>query len=368
MKNLVVCLDGTGNQLRARGNTNVVLLYQLLDLSDPSRQVAYYDPGVGTFSSGGAWTPAGKRLSKLMGLAFGVGLRANLGEVYTWLMHHWEPGDRVFVFGFSRGAYTARALTGMLRTVGLARPGLENLVQYAVQAHTQRFSQKNRADYWGTVHNFAASFAREVDGTRTTVPVHYLGLWDTVKAAGLLRWQIHWPFTNTLPNVRRCRHAVSIDEKRRPYRPDPVTAVSPDGALEQVWFAGVHSDVGGTFVDPPVEAPPDKPGGEAQKVQPPKLSTISLKWVVEGAVEEGLLVNPTAYRRACTVSTANAHAPVHRMGWVWGLATYRRRRIPDGAQVHSSVDVRRQQEPDYARGQWHGQVSYVDRSWVGAPR
>jgi uncharacterized protein (DUF2235 family) len=364
MKNLVICLDGTGNQLRARGNTNVVLLYQLLDLSDPDRQVAYYDAGLGTFSSAGAWTPAGKALSKLLGLAFGLGLRTNLGEAYSWLMQHWEPGDRVFVFGFSRGAYTARALTGMLRTVGLARPGLENLVQYAVQAHTRRFSKKDEVDYWDTVHDFAGTFARPVDGERTTVPIHYLGLWDTVKAAGVLRWQIRWPYTNALPNVRRCRHAVSIDEMRRPYRPDPVTEVAPDGTLEQAWFAGVHSDVGGTFVDPPVELPPDKPGGKPKRVQPPKLSTISLKWVVEAAVEEGLLVRPAAYRRACAVTTANAHATVHRMGWVWALATYRRRWIPDGAWVHSSVQVRREQEPHYAQKQFRGSVTYVDPGWA----
>jgi uncharacterized protein (DUF2235 family) len=215
MKNLVICLDGTGNQLRANRNTNVVLLYQTLDLTDPARQVAFYDPGVGTFSSGAAWSPVSKRASRVAGLAFGVGLRTNLGEAYTWLMQNWEPGDRVFVFGFSRGAYTARALTGMLRTVGLARPGLETLVPYAVQAHTRRFDDRSKDEYWSTVHEFARVFAREADGARTTVPIHYLGLWDTVKAVGVLPWQIHWPYTNQLPNVRRCRHAVSIDEKRR---------------------------------------------------------------------------------------------------------------------------------------------------------
>jgi uncharacterized protein (DUF2235 family) len=79
-KNIVLCLDGTGNQLKATGNTNVVRLYELLDLEDPSRQIAYYDPGVGTFSAPGAWTPVARRLSRIAGLAVGAGVRANLGE------------------------------------------------------------------------------------------------------------------------------------------------------------------------------------------------------------------------------------------------------------------------------------------------
>jgi uncharacterized protein (DUF2235 family) len=321
MKNLVICLDGTGNQLRANRNTNVVLLYQMLDLSDPSRQVAYYDPGVGTFSSGAAWSPLAKRASKVAGLAFGVGLRTNLGEVYAWLMRTWEPGDHVFVFGFSRGAYTARALTGMLRTVGLARAGLETLVPYAVQAHTRRFDDTSKTEYW-----------------------------DTVKAAGLLRWEIHWPYTNTLPNVRRCRHAVSIDEKRRAFKHDPVTSITKDGSLEEVWFAGVHSDVGGTFDD-----------------HGPTLSTIPLKWMVEAAVQEGLLVKRSAYDAACTVDKAHAHASVHRMGRIWALATYKHRSVPDGARVHSSVQERRQQDPAYGDSRFQGTVSYVDPTWAGAP-
>lgn len=350
MKNLVICLDGTGNQVRATGNTNVVLLYQMLDLSDPAQQVAYYDPGLGTFSSGAAWTPVGRRTSQLSGLAFGTGLRTNLGEAYTWLMQNWDPGDQVFVFGFSRGAYTARALTGMLRTIGLMRPGLENLVPYAVRAHTRRFDDKSKAEYWGTVHEFASAFARKVDGRHTTVPIRYLGLWDTVKAVGILRWEIHWPYTNALPNVKRCRHAVSIDEKRRPYKHDPVTSIAKDGALEEAWFAGVHSDVGGTFDD-----------------EGPRLSTIALKWVVQGAVASGLRVRGSDYDAACTVGPEHAFGGVHRMGRIWALATYKRRSVPDRASVHSSIEARRRRDPKYAEGRFQGTVRYIDPDWVGAP-
>jgi uncharacterized protein (DUF2235 family) len=101
-KNIVICLDGTGNQLQAKGNTNVVRLYEMLDLNESAEQIAYYDPGVGTFSAAGAWTPFARRVTKLAGLAVGLGLRANLGEAYTYLMQNYDVGDKLFIFGFSR--------------------------------------------------------------------------------------------------------------------------------------------------------------------------------------------------------------------------------------------------------------------------
>src|SRR5262245_57508855 len=113
-KNIVICLDGTNNRIRGACNTNVVRLHHLLDLSDPTGQVAYYGPGVGTFSSTGAWSPPAQAISRGLGLAFGAGIRPALGSAYTYLMSVYEPGDQIYVFGFSRGAYTARALCGLL--------------------------------------------------------------------------------------------------------------------------------------------------------------------------------------------------------------------------------------------------------------
>ena len=123
-KKIVICLDGTGNQLGANNPTNVAKIFQLLDLGDPSRQIAYYDPGVGTMSSASARGTLGRATSRLCGLALGTGMKANLAEAYTYLMQHWRTGDSIYIFGFSRGAYTARALAGMLTRPGLMRPGL----------------------------------------------------------------------------------------------------------------------------------------------------------------------------------------------------------------------------------------------------
>ncbi|HST47529.1 DUF2235 domain-containing protein [Jatrophihabitans sp.] len=346
-KNVVVCLDGTGNQLKAKGNTNVVKLFQMLDLSDPGRQVAYYDPGVGTFSAGGAWTPWTQRASRLTGLAFGTGLKTNLGEAYTYLLHNFEAGDRLFLFGFSRGAYTARALAGLLNQIGLLRPGTENLIPYAIGVYAQ--SKDLSDDDWKQLRDFAATFSRRVDG-QIAVPVEYLGIWDSVKAAGFLRWgDLHWLWTRQLPNARRIRHAVSIDEKRRPYQEYLVAPRDkpPIPHLEEAWFAGVHSDVGGTFDDDP------------------RLPQISLKWVVDGGLESGLFLRPDAYAQHCTVSDDNAKGTIHRMGRVWGLLTYRRRPLPANAQCHASVRARVAALPDYQR-KVPSTVTWADEDWTTA--
>jgi uncharacterized protein (DUF2235 family) len=344
-KNIVICFDGTGNQLKAKGNTNVVRLFEMLDLSDPTKQIAYYDPGVGTFSSAGAWTIAGRKFTKIMGLAFGTGLRTNLGEAYTYLMNTYEDGDRLYVFGFSRGAYNARALAGLLRLVGLLRPGSENLVSYAVSVYGR--NKGYSADDWSQVHQFAGAFARHVGGS-TTIPIEFMGVWDTVKAAGLFKWDLHWPYTRQIPNVRTVRHAMSIDEKRRPFKPYPIEVSDkpPIPNVQEVWFAGVHSDVGGTFDDDP------------------RLPQIALKWIVEGAMESGLLLREGAYAAHCSVVPGNALGKVHKMGWVWILATYARRTVPAGANVHSSVKERLVHEPKYGSNIPKDSVIWADPSWV----
>ncbi|HEY2557257.1 MAG TPA: DUF2235 domain-containing protein [Diaminobutyricibacter sp.] len=317
-KNLVICLDGTGAQPRATGDSNVIKIFSMLDLDDPDKQVAYYDPGVGTFASAASWGALARGLSRVGGLAFGNGLRQNLGEAYTWLMQTWNPGDRIFLFGFSRGAYTARALSGMLRTIGLLYPGSENLVPYAVAEFARR--RGDDKDHWADIDEFTDNFSRKVAG-RSTVPVAYLGAFDTVKAAGILKWDIKWPYTRKLVNDARVRHAVSIDEKRRPFREYLVTPTD-DSRLEEVWFAGVHTDVGGTFPDDG------------------RLSSVSLKWIVEGAVEEGMLVDPAAYVKSCTVSADNVNGIIHKNPWIYKIFIDRTRPIPADAVLHSSVRAR----------------------------
>jgi uncharacterized protein (DUF2235 family) len=397
-KQIVFCLDGTNNQVKAVDNTNVLRMYQLLDHSDASRQVSFYQPGVGTFSSPAAWTPVSRDLSKMLGLAFGVGLRQNLGSAYAYLMNTYEPGDEIYVFGFSRGTYTARALTGMLAVFGLFRSGCENLIPYAISAMSTgdpdraprtgeaaatpdmpssamnpptpatRDGRASRSpataggravradDHWRLVFEFAAMFASRASNDAIPVPVRYLGIWDTVKAAGTFRGEVVWPYTRHLPHVDTVRHAMAIDEWRRPYVSYAVEPLTPGPLvtkqdLAQVWFAGVHSDVGGMFPS----------GGH--------LSNIPFKWIAQEAVRAGLRVNKLAYDDAQRdVAAADATAAVHRMSPVWLLAGGRKlRRVPTGADVHSSVEARLQADHSYEKrlpGHSRSNVNFVDPEWL----
>jgi uncharacterized protein (DUF2235 family) len=361
-KKIVICLDGTGNQMRAKGHTNVATLYEMLDLSDPSKQIGYYDPGVGTLSAANARGPVDRRLSRIWGLAFGSGLKTNVAQAYTFLMQHWQRGDEIYVFGFSRGAYTARALVGMLNRPGLLRPGSENLVPYAVAqyATNKEFSETDLEDIeefshafcWGT-EAAPLSPARQHDPHNMhwhSVPVAYVGVWDTVKAAGIFRLgNLKWPYTHLLYNAAKIRHAVSIDEKRRPYHE---YLVDPHHfGLEEAWFAGVHSDVGGTFV----------PDG--------RLAKIALKWIVDGTVAD-IHWRTGAYGRECSVQESDANGEKHRMGWVWWFVGTRHRPLDDTAKLHASVRTRRKLDPSYLKDLANADSDerWVDPNWLDPAR
>lgn len=339
-KRIVVCLDGTANQIGAGNLTNVAKLFEMLEKDDPTSQLAYYDPGVGTLAPSSAHFRWARTLTLLFEQAFGVGLKDNVAQAYRYVMQHWRPGDALYIFGFSRGAYTARALAGMLLRPGLMRPGSENLLPYAVEKYAiNRHFTQDEFDRWA---EFARAFCWRTDGEplfstvrqnspnqvwRHAVPVAYLGLWDTVKAAGFLGvGGLRWPYTRSLPNVARIRHAVSIDERRRPYR-EYLVERHPQG-LEERWFAGVHADVGGTFM-------PDH-----------RLATIALKWVTDGIVKD-LAIDAAAYRRQCAVTEDFADAPIHGNGKLWYLVGRRRRPMGPDALVHPGVLVRRRDNPGY---------------------
>lgn len=339
-KRIVICLDGTGNQIGAGNPTNVATLFAMLNKDDPSRQLAYYDPGVGTLAPAAARSGVPRTLSLLYMRAFGTGLKTNVAEAYQYLMQHWRPGDEISIFGFSRGAYTARALAGMLLRPGLMHPGSDNLLPYAVEKYA--INRDFSADEYAQWAKFAGAFCWRTENEplfetvklnapkqvwHYAVPVAYLGLWDTVKAAGFLRFgNLRWPYTKSLPNVARIRHAVSIDERRRPYR-EYLVERHPRG-LEEQWFAGVHSDVGGTFE-------PDH-----------KLATVALKWVVDGAPPD-LQLTPGTYAENCTIDANFADGAIHDNGALWILAGRRTRPIPAEATFHGSVLDRRRHDAGY---------------------
>jgi uncharacterized protein (DUF2235 family) len=266
-KNVVICCDGTGNEFGDR-NSNVVKLYQMLVL-DPS-QVAYYHPGVGTMGARSALSPIGKKWTKLLGYAFGYGASDNVADAYQFLMRNFQPGDQVYVFGFSRGAYTARVICGLLHMVGLLREDNEGLIPYAIRLMKTR---PLTGDVFKIAAKFKATFSRECK-------THFLGVWDTVSSLGWIYNAVHFPFTTARsnPDLDVVRHAISLDERRAFFRQNlfgPPSDKNPGQDVQEVWFAGVHSDVGG--------------GYEEDKSQ---LSRIALRWMVCEARLAGLHVDP----------------------------------------------------------------------------
>ena len=297
-KNIVVCCDGTGNEY-GRHNTNVVKLYEAVVRN--AEQVAFYDPGVGTFSSFGR--TLGRRVGILLGKMFGAGLQQNVEDAYRYLMDRYDPSDKLFLFGFSRGAYTVRALAGMLHRCGLLQKGSVNLIPYASRIYNDR-----------TRHRIAAKF--KLAFCHECSP-HLIGVWDTVGSMGWF-WGRKFFDTTLNPAIRYGYHAVSIDERRRKF---PVSLWCPAGkgqTIEQVWFPGVHSDVGGWY----------RESG---------LSDVALEWMLAKAEAQGLHLKAGWRKRLAP----DPLGPIHnsRTG-LWRLWRPAPRVIAPGSLVHESARTR----------------------------
>ena len=293
-KNIVICCDGTGNQF-SDTNTNVVKLFSRLEYSD--KQIAFYDPGVGTGNPRQAATWTRRKVDQAAGLAFGAGLYRNLSDAYTFLMRNHEDGDRIFIFGFSRGAYTARALTGFVEFAGLLRPGSENLIPYALDLYRKKIPSDDdkRSAHFRLGGSFKATFSRDV---RT----HFIGIWDAVKTVGLwdavkisAKLGTALPYTFSMPGTDFGRHAISIDERRSRFRPN---SWKSSEKLQQAWFKGVHCDVGGGYAEC-------------------GLSDIALKWVMLGAKAQGLILESDAFDE---LEPDPAAAPHESLTWKWAAS------------------------------------------------
>ncbi len=392
MKNIIILCDGTGNEI-SENISNVLKFYRCLRKTDRTepRQMVFYDPGVGTLSRPDPWHKLKQDFSAIMGLATGYGLDDKVLQSYLFLVRNFEPGDRIYLFGFSRGAYTVRVLAGLIHKVGLISPEQANLAGSGLTAYKQfssdgqhglGFDLKQVTDAGDAEGPLAASkddqaaqFAR-ITSTRWPL-VRFVGVWDTVASVIVPRPdRLYWPsleelaYTLQNPSVETFRQAISIDERRAMFRlkkwDDPQTftlnrfndAHAKPQDIKQVWFAGVHSDVGGGY--------PEKESG---------LSKYPLLWMIEQAIEAGLNVNPrTVNQLAWGVQRkgspfsyvapdpeAKLHTSLHGAWWIleffpknakykeWpARQTYFGRYIPDaeprpipeGAFIHESVTKR----------------------------
>lgn len=242
MKNLIVCADGTWDKASDRNPSNVERLRTSVAprTEDGTEQLAYYHPGVGT-----------KIQERLRGGMFGYGLGRNVRDCYRFLVDHYEEGDNLYLFGFSRGAFTARSLAGFIRNAGILKTAYLDRIDEGYNLYR---------DKEGPDSDSAVAFRRDYAWTVAT-PIKFIGVWDTVGALGVpnigfpwvnwinRRYQFH--DTQLSSRVRYAYQALSIDEARRPFSPTlwlPKPDV-PGQRVEQVWFAGVHTDIGGGYAE-----------------------------------------------------------------------------------------------------------------------
>jgi uncharacterized protein (DUF2235 family) len=331
-RNLIVLSDGTGNSAAKSAKTNVWRLYQALDLTD-GRQVAVFGDGVGTSSV---------KVLRILGLALGVGVKRNVLNLYKFLCRNYTKDDRIWAFGFSRGAYTIRVLVGLIDHQGLVTFDTEaELERNAIAAYrafrkeafatripwvrTGRFLRDQLISFWNKITG--AKLYEQVrtetrDAGREHVPVHFIGVWDTVAAYGLPideltqavdKWV--WPMSfrdrSLLERVGHARQALSLDDERRTFFPIPWDegaeaklreknrSVAADRLL-QVWFAGAHADVGGGYPDD-------------------GLSYVPLCWMIEEAKKQGLAFEPAVEGEyfALATPTGRIYDPRAGFGAFW---------------------------------------------------
>lgn len=312
-KRIALFLDGTWNE--PTDNTNVWRLKSLMAREDSQGvpQLSYYDAGVGT-----AW------YDHLSGGALGIGLSENIRQAYQWLVESYDPGDEVYVFGFSRGAYTARSLVGMIARCGLLAPGapmpvLQVFERYrrgsdATPLYTLEYEKRNGRTDFDLEESWLLSYA-------TRIPIKMVGVWDTVGALGgplaripkLRDRMLYFHNTRLSTIIERALQALALDEHRRPYRPALWTRFVPDNEseeekaqregrephVEQRWFLGAHSNVGGGYRND-------------------SLAQIPLAWIQEEAEKSGL-----AFRRRVALSGEEYQAPIVDSYRAFLAGTYR---------------------------------------------
>jgi uncharacterized protein (DUF2235 family) len=310
----VIILDGTMSTLEPGQESNAGLLYHLLtDKGARHCRNIYYEPG----QQWEGWRNG-------IHLIEGRGINPQILRAYGWLANHYHPGDRIFLFGYSRGAYAVRALAGMIDRVGLLRPS--EATQSAVNLAFRHYTK-------GGTSAAAGDFRRLF--CHAEVRVRMIGVWDTVKALGL-RVPILWRFVSKIHDFRDHHlggcvdagfQALALHETRAAFRPELwVSQARSKVRLEQAWFAGAHGDIGGNI-------------GRYSACRP--LANIPMVWMLERAVDMGLTL-PADWLARFPCDIDAPMVGTWRGFGLWFLTRARRPVLRDSSEyIHPSVAQRR---------------------------
>ena len=312
-RNIVLCSDGTGNSAFKDRGTNVFKLFEALELDDRERptdlprQVAFYDDGVGTSSN---------LVERLLGGAFGYGLKHNVLGLYKRLCETWRPGDRIYLFGFSRGAFTVRTLAHLVCSHGIVP---------RTQSQGEEIPTESRFDDM-LEELWATRFSPPEPPRGRPAEIEFVGVWDTVDAVGLpfeeisdlanMYYRFKFPDHTLCRGVKTARQALSIDDPRRTFHPKVWTETGDTDRIRQVWFAGVHSNVGGGY---------PKQG----------MSLEALDWMMAEAEQAGLRFVPTDRRSVVDRRNVNDKLYDPRTG----LASFYRFEPRDIAKICSKAGI-----------------------------
>jgi hypothetical protein len=362
-RQLILLCDGTNSNLTGgRADTQVVRLAELLRAHPDPARLVFYDPGVGNPGElpGATWWDGAKHFAeRVAGLAFGRGVYENIAECYSFLMQHWQPGDQLFIFGFSRGAFTARSVAGLINQFGLLSAHMGSMVptlvhlyfadRGAMDAERQAISEQTR-------RLFTTADSRAVD-------IQFVGVWDTVASVGFGPFSAHFTAAPTVADKAfiHVRQALALDEQRAQFLPRPYAAPNGphlsrsgrEGSLMQLWFRGDHSDVGGGHVR-------SQAG----------LARWPLAWVTSEAVQcglrlngpEGLMLSEAQVLQAAAVlpgaipdtASSLAHSRTRSTPW-WALS---------GLAVRDPARVILEDAPDpRIQAQAHPSVAALGAQW-----
>jgi len=318
-KRIAFCADGTWDS--ATSHTNVYKLYKALAVS--ADQIPLYDDGVGA---------NGDPITRLIGGAFGTGLWQKIKDGYSKIAHLYESGDSVYLFGFSRGAYTARSLAGMIAAAGLPTANFsDNMVDIAFDAYRAGNTDLRRQKL-----QQLANCKMEPNPS-----IEMVGVWDTVGSLGIPSAigqidPIAYGFLDTSlnPKIKHGYHALALDERRAQFPPTLWSGpAGPTQVLEQVWFTGAHSDVGGG-------EPSDGPATTA-------LSDITLSWMMAKGSGLGLVFDPAVKAQYdCPVSPEYALDVFHE-SWKIFCGFPIRRHVDPTSSIANSVLIRCEEEANW---------------------
>ncbi|CDK26607.1 unnamed protein product [Kuraishia capsulata CBS 1993] len=329
-RNLILCFDGTHNQFESLPFTNVLKLFRMLE-KDNDNQICYYQPGIGAamtaefgrLTEGAYLTKAYATGMEYIDTLIAYSLDAHIIDAYTWLMKFYKEGDKIYMFGFSRGAFTARVLAGMIERVGLLNSGLENMVSTAWKVHRTWEHDGQPDENYGSdevANEFKTTFSRP------NVCIHFMGLWDSINSVGIVRDRL-FPYSSWSDTVKHVRHAVSMDERRGKFKQNlfvPISYTQPlypltckqkvitcprkrsqsffqklfgrdlSGSehsmavtdadhistdLVELWFPGCHGDIGGAW--------PEDFNGQ-------NMANVALRWMLASAIEFGVIFKKNA--------------------------------------------------------------------------